>query len=56
MAVVSGMQDSGQQAVGREVQGEEDQVHRRAGEEGADAADRGDNALCTAHASSGVYN
>ena len=50
------VQDSGEQGVGCEVQGEEDQVHRRAGEEGADTADRGHHALGTAHASSGAYN
>jgi hypothetical protein len=54
--ILSVMQDSDEQAVGGKVEGEEDQVHRRAGAEGAEATDRCDNALGAAHSSSGVYS
>jgi hypothetical protein len=56
VVLVSAVQDSRQQGIRGEVKGEEDQVHWRAREEGADAADRGHHALRTAHASSGIYN
>lgn len=48
------MQDSGEQAVGSEVQGEEDQVYKRTGEEGPDSADRGHYVISAAHTSPGI--
>ena len=47
-------QDFGEPAVCGEVEGEKDQVHWGAGEEGPDTADRGHYAISTAYASPGM--